>query len=128
MDSQGTMKAMGLCAGYGTRLGDLTRDLPKPMLPLQGRPMLEYTLMNLRRHGFDEIAINLHFQGRLVQDHFGDGSGWQVKLVYSHEPELLGTAGGVKKMRENCGCSVRIFCSISATFSSVTPAARLKAE
>ena len=56
------MKAMVLCAGLGTRLGDLTREIPKPMLALQGRPLLAYLLGNLRRHGFDRIAINLKHQ------------------------------------------------------------------
>src|SRR5213594_3520846 len=92
------MKAMVLCAGYGTRLGELTREVPKPMLPFRGRPMLEYILANLKRSGFDEIVVNLHFRPRIIQDHFGDGSRWRLKLTYSVESELLGTAGGVKKM------------------------------
>ena len=92
------MKAMILSAGYGTRLGALTQQLPKPMLPLQGRPLLEYIICHLVQHGFDQIAINLHFMPHLIRDYFGDGSAWGVELVYSDEPELLGTAGGVKKM------------------------------
>ena len=56
------MKAMVLCAGFGTRLGGITKEIPKPMLQLQGRPMLAYILANLREHGFDQIAINLHFK------------------------------------------------------------------
>ncbi len=100
------MKAMVLCAGYGTRLGDLTREIPKPMLPLggapstlgRGRPMLEYILCHLRRHGFDEVAVNLHFMPEAIQNHFADGARWGLCLTYSHEPQLLGTAGGTKKM------------------------------
>ena len=92
------MRAMVLCAGYGTRLGDLTRDIPKPMLLLQERPILEYNILNLARHGFNQIAINLHFLPEMIRDYFGDGSCWKVTLSYSYEPELLGTAGGVKKM------------------------------
>lgn len=98
MDSGNKMRAMVLCAGYGTRLGDLTRDVPKPMLLLQERPMLEYIISNLAQHSFDQIAINLHFMPDMVRDYFGDGSRWNVKLTYSYEPELLGTAGGVKRM------------------------------
>lgn len=94
------MKAMILCAGFGTRLGDLTRETPKPMLPLRGQPMLAYILANLKLHGFDEIAINLHFHAELIQNHFGDGRQFGVRLTYSPEPELLGTAGGVKKMAD----------------------------
>lgn len=92
------MKAMVLCAGFGTRLGGITREIPKPMLPLQGRPMLAYILANLREHGFNRIAINLHFKPEVIRDHFADGAGEKVELAYSHETELLGTAGGIKKM------------------------------
>ncbi|MGE3311013.1 MAG: NDP-sugar synthase [Limisphaerales bacterium] len=94
------MKAMVLCAGYGTRLGDLTREIPKPMLPVAGRPLLAYLLGHLRAHGFNEIAINLHFQPQLIRDTFGDGSRWNLRLHYSDEPSLLGTAGGVKRVEE----------------------------
>jgi len=92
------MKAMVLCAGLGTRLGDLTREIPKPMLLLGGRPMLGFILGNLKRHGFDEIIINLHFKSELIRDHFGDGTTGGISITYSHESQLLGTAGGVKKM------------------------------
>ena len=94
---------MVLSAGYGTRLGDLTRETPKPMLRLQGRPMLEYIICHLARHGFDQIAVNLHFMPDMIRDYFGDGSRLGVELVYSYEPELLGTAGGVKKMADFLG-------------------------
>jgi NDP-sugar pyrophosphorylase family protein len=92
------MKAMVLCAGYGTRLGELTREIPKPLLPLNDRPMLAYLLTHLKQQGFDQIVINLHFKPELIQDHFGDGSRLGVKLTYSHETNLLGTAGGVKNV------------------------------
>lgn len=92
------MKAMVLCAGYGTRLGELTREIPKPMLPLGDRPMIEYIVSHLVRHGFDQIAMNLHFMPEIIPQHFGDGSAWQCSLSYVYEPELLGTAGGVKNM------------------------------
>lgn len=91
---------MVLCAGYGTRMGELTREIPKPMLPLRGRPMLAYLLSHLKQQGFDEIAINLHFKPELIQNHFGDGSGLAMQLTYSHEPTLLGTAGGVKNVEK----------------------------
>ena len=58
------MRAMVLCAGYGTRLGNLTREIPKPMLTLNGRPILEYILAHLRAHHFDRVAVNLHFLPR----------------------------------------------------------------
>jgi len=92
------MKAMVLCAGHGTRLGDITREIPKPMLPVNGRPMLAYILAHLRSHGFNEVAINLHFRSEVIRDYLGDGSAHGLRIAYSEEPQLLGTAGGVKKM------------------------------
>jgi len=91
------MRAMVLSAGYGTRMGDLTREMPKPMLLIEGRPILEYIICHLARQGFVQIAINLHFKPEIVQNYFRDGSKWRVNITYSYEPELLGTAGGVKK-------------------------------
>jgi NDP-sugar pyrophosphorylase family protein len=91
---------MVLCAGYGTRLGHLVHETPKPMLPLGDRPMLEHILRHLARHGFQEIAVNLHFRAAVIRDYFGDGARLGVRLVYSEERDLLGTAGGVKKMAD----------------------------
>ena len=65
--------------------------------------MLEYVICHLARHGFNQIAINLHFMPDSIRDYFGDGSRFGIKLVYSYEPELLGTAGGVKKMADFLG-------------------------
>ena len=92
------MKAMILCAGFGTRLGDLTREIPKPMLPLGDRPLVEYILCHLAVHGFNQIAVNLHFMPEIIPAHFGDGSRWAIRLCYTYERQLLGTAGGVKNM------------------------------
>jgi mannose-1-phosphate guanylyltransferase/phosphomannomutase len=89
---------MVLCAGYGTRLGGLTREIPKPMLPLNGRPILEYILAHLRSHHFDQIAVNLHFLPQAIRSHFGDGSALKIDLTYVYEERLLGTAGGVKNL------------------------------
>jgi mannose-1-phosphate guanylyltransferase len=92
------MKAMVLCAGFGTRLGSLTHTVPKPLLPVHEHPLIAYILSHLSRHGFNEIAINVHFQADRIRDYIGDGGRWGLRVVYSHESELLGTAGGVKKM------------------------------
>lgn len=103
MDSENQMKAMVLCAGYGTRLGELTRDVPKPMLLLQGHPLLAYILGHLRAQDFRQIAINLHFRPEAIRDFLGDGSRWQMQLTYSYEEKLLGTAGGVKEFESFFG-------------------------
>ncbi|MBI3012812.1 MAG: NDP-sugar synthase [Elusimicrobia bacterium] len=88
---------MVMCAGEGTRLRPLTYTLPKPMVPVANRPVLEYTLLNLKRHGIREVVINLGYQSNVIQSYFGDGSRYGILIHYSPEKNLLGTAGGVKK-------------------------------
>jgi mannose-1-phosphate guanylyltransferase len=92
------MKAMVLCAGLGTRLGELTKATPKPMLPLQGRPLLAHILRHIRNHGYRDVAINLHFEPDAIRSHFGDGTKFGLRINYSIEEQLLGTAGGLKRM------------------------------
>lgn len=94
------MKALILCAGYGTRLGDLTREIPKPMLPIGDKPLLAYNIRYLAHYGFNEIAINLHFKPEIIKDYFGDGSAFGVSLHYVYEETLLGTAGAVKNLAD----------------------------
>jgi len=91
---------MFLAAGAGTRLRPLTDHLPKCMAPVHGKPLLEHNLVWARQFGFAEVTINLHFLPDVVPDYFGDGSRWGVKIDYSYEPELLGTAGAVGSLRE----------------------------
>lgn len=94
------MKAMILAAGLGTRLRPLTGDLPKPLLPVGGRPLIEHTLRLLRKYGVRDVMINLHYQGEKIVQVLGDGSRWGMKIRYSKEPRLLGTGGGIKKVAE----------------------------
>lgn len=91
-------KAMILAAGHGTRLRPLTDRLPKAMVPIAGRPLLEHTVELLAASGVREIAINLHTHAGVIADHLGDGSRFGVKITYSFEPQLLGTAGAVKAL------------------------------
>jgi len=90
------MRVMIMAAGKGTRLRPLTDFIPKPMAPIVNRPALHHILALLRRHGFGEIVINLHHLPEAVTGHFGDGGTLDLDIAYSFEPELLGTAGGVK--------------------------------
>jgi NDP-sugar pyrophosphorylase family protein len=92
------MKALVLAAGEGTRLRPLTLDRPKPMLPLAGRPLLEHLIALLARHGIYDVAINLHYRPETIVDHFGDGSGFGVRITYSHEHQLLGSAGAARQL------------------------------
>lgn len=90
------MKAMVLAAGAGSRMGELTKDCPKPMLLVQGKPILEHILRNLARHGFHEVVLNLFHHPHLIEAHFGDGSALGIRITYIHEPRLLGTAGSAR--------------------------------
>lgn len=94
------MKAIILAAGQGFRLRPLTDRIPKPMVLVAGKPILEHNLELLARYGVCEVVINLHHQPQTIVEHFGDGSRWGVHITYSFEPELLGTAGAVKRVRE----------------------------
>lgn len=87
-----------LCAGFGTRLGDLTRERPKPLLPLGDDALIGHTLRHLAALGFTDVAINLHFMPELIEGHVGDGSRYGVAVRYAREPALLGTAGAVRNL------------------------------
>lgn len=96
-------KAMILGAGEGLRLRPLTLDTPKTMIPIGGIPQIQHTLLWLKSHGIIEVAINLHHLGDKIKAFVGDGSRFGLKVVYSEEKELLGTAGGVKRMEDFLG-------------------------
>jgi len=91
------MKAMILAAGVGSRLDPLTRNVPKPMVPIVNRPVMEHIVELLKRHGFNEIMVNLYYLGEQIETHFGDGSRWGVRIHYSKEDRLWGDAGSVKR-------------------------------
>jgi NDP-sugar pyrophosphorylase family protein len=93
-------KAMVLAAGLGTRLRPLTDLISKPMAPIVNRPVMEHIIKLLAKHGFKDIVCNLHYFPDEIKNHFRDGSKWGVNIVYSFEEELLGTAGGVKKVED----------------------------
>ena len=93
------MKAVILAAGKGSRLKPLTDSLPKVMVPVCGKPVLEHHIENLARAGITEIFVNLHHLPDVITKHFGDGSRWGVHIAYSYEPDILGTAGAVSKLK-----------------------------
>lgn len=89
---------MVLAAGAGTRLRPLTYEIPKPMVPVVNRPVLHHVLDNLLRHGVKDVMMNLYAHAEQVRGYCGDGSRWSLRLNYSREPKLLGTAGAIKKV------------------------------
>jgi mannose-1-phosphate guanylyltransferase len=99
------MRAMVLAAGLGTRLRPITYAMPKPMVPVANRPVMEHTLRLLARNGFSEAIANLHWFPETIEGRFGDGSDFGIDLTYSREEQLLGTAGGVRNVSEFLGDS-----------------------
>jgi mannose-1-phosphate guanylyltransferase len=89
---------MILAGGLSTRLYPLTKAVPKPLVPVAGVPNAAHLVRYLKSYGFDEIYINVHYLADAIVAALGDGSRFGVKLLYSYEPELLGSAGGVKKV------------------------------
>ena len=103
------MKAMILAAGKGTRVQPLTHRLPKPMIPVVGKPVMEYLIEELAKHGFNEIMVNISHQAHRIEEYFGDGRRWGVDIGYSFEGQIvngeviaepIGSAGGIKRIQE----------------------------
>jgi mannose-1-phosphate guanylyltransferase len=89
---------MVMAAGLGTRLRPLTWEIPKPMVPVANRPVIEHILRLLREHGIEQVVANLHWFPKTIRGPLGDGSRLGVELTYQREEELLGTAGGVRNV------------------------------
>lgn len=91
------MKAMILAAGLGTRMRPLTDNLPKPLIPVAGRPLIEYHLDRCRAAGIKEVVINVSYLGHLIESHLGSGEPWGLQITYSREPEPLDVVGGLRQ-------------------------------
>ena len=89
------MKAFILAAGKGKRLKPITNNIPKPLIEIKGKPLLEWNLIKLRSAGIKEIVINLHYLGDQIVDYFGNGKKLDLKINYSFEKRLLGTGGAL---------------------------------
>ena len=78
-------KGMILAAGQGTRVRPLTNDLPKAMVPILGKPVMEYLIEHLAKYGVREIMVNVAFHNDKIEQYFGDGHRWGVEIGYSYE-------------------------------------------
>jgi len=92
-----------LCGGFGTRLGELTRDVPKPMIEIGGRPYLERVLESFAERGLRDFALLSGYRGDVIEEHFGDGARFGVRIAYSRETEPLGTGGAIREARRLLG-------------------------
>ena len=97
------MTGIIIAGGAGTRLRPLTNARPKPMMPIAGKPLLQYQVELLRRHGVDDIVLAVGRDVEAIRYHFGDGNAFGVHIVYSVEPEPLGTAGAVRYAEPQMG-------------------------
>ncbi len=95
-----SLKAIILIGGPGTRLQPLTDDMPKSMLPVLNKPFMEHTIAYLKQFGIEDIILTLNYLPEVVQDCFGDGSRFGVRLTYCLEKEPMGTAGAVKNAEQ----------------------------
>lgn len=97
------MKTVIMAGGKGTRISELFPDIPKPLIPIDGVPVLEREIISLRNQGFDDLILTISYMSDKIQDYFGDGSKWNVHIEYFVENIPLGNAGALFKLREKFG-------------------------
>jgi len=98
-----------LAAGFGTRLGELTKSIPKPLIEVGHARLIELTLWHIKNAGISEVTINLHYLGKLIADYLGDGTKYGLKIFYSWEDPILDTGGAIKKvLKDKVGNSILV--------------------
>ena len=98
-----TCKVVILAGGLGTRLGALAQGLPKPMIPIGGRPYLERVIESFARRGLRDFVLLTGYRSDVIEEHFGDGARFGVRIAYSREAEPIGTGGAVRQARALLG-------------------------
>lgn len=109
------MKAFILAAGLGTRLRPLTFKKPKPLIEINDRPIIDYVLEWLVNQGIEEVIINLHYMPDMIKRHLGRGGEFGLKITYSYEKNILGTAGALKKKEKELKRTFLVACCDSLT-------------
>src|SRR5947209_16015436 len=109
MSSPGKVQAVLLAAGLGRRLGQRSETLPKCMQAIDGSPILEHVVRRCVGFGLTELIINTHHLPHVVMSYFGDGREFGARITYSHERNLLGTAGTVRSVRELLGATTVVW-------------------
>jgi len=103
------MQVVILAGGKGTRMGELAGQLPKPMIPIAGKPILQYQIELARRFQCTEILLLTGHLGETIEDHFGDGSDWGVHIQYHREDRPLGTAGALREVEDRLADDFLVF-------------------
>ncbi len=96
-------KAIILSAGKGSRLGNITDKTPKPMIYINGAFILEHNIKMCREFGIEKVYINTHHLSKNIKDYFGNGSKFNIKIIYNHEEEIMGTAGALSGFKNLIG-------------------------
>jgi mannose-1-phosphate guanylyltransferase/phosphomannomutase len=94
------MKAVIMAGGFGTRLRPLTCNIPKPMVPVANKPMMELIIELLKKHGITDIVATLYYQPEIISSYFGSGADFGVKLQYRKAEADFGTAGSVRNAQD----------------------------
>ncbi|WP_251205695.1 HAD-IIIA family hydrolase [Acetatifactor aquisgranensis] len=94
------MKVVIMAGGKGTRIARVNSEVPKPMIPIEGKPILEHQINTLKRQGYTELILIIGHMGNVIRDHFGDGSKYGVHIQYITEESPLGTAGALFFLKE----------------------------
>lgn len=94
------MKAIIMAGGKGTRISTVLRDIPKPMVSIKGKPLLEYQIENLQQNGVTDIILVVGYKAQVIMDYFGDGSNRNIRLSYFVEEHPLGTAGSFPYLKD----------------------------
>jgi len=94
------MKAVVLAGGFGTRLRPITYRCPKPMVPIRGKPFIEYLMNGLKNQGITEVILCLHYMADKFIEYFGGGSNFGLRITYSVEKKPLGTAGAIRNVED----------------------------
>ncbi|MBR1710126.1 MAG: D-glycero-beta-D-manno-heptose 1,7-bisphosphate 7-phosphatase [Clostridia bacterium] len=110
------MKTIIMAGGKGTRISALFPDIPKPLIPIEGKPVLEWEICSLRDQGFTDIVLTVSHMADKIMDYFGDGSKLGVHIEYFVEEQPLGNAGALYKMRDNLGAEPFLLLNADAVF------------
>ncbi len=110
------MKTVIMAGGRGSRISELFPDIPKPLIPIQNVPVLERELISLKSQGFEDIIITVSYMGEKIEEYFGDGTKWGVRITYFEEKVPLGNAGALFKMRDILGNEPFLLLNADAVF------------
>lgn len=113
-------KGMILAAGFGTRLGTLTKDMPKCLVDINGKPMLQHVIEKFINSGITSIAINVHYLADKIEEFLNQNNNFGIQIYLSHEDTILGTGGGIKKAKEFLKDADQIVVHNSDVYSDVS--------